>query len=98
SATALEHTMRRADSATSNRQLQNILGRTDTVSSDLMLVARNLRDVSGAAAAQQASIGRIIRNTDSILARIESGEGTLGRLTKDTTLYTESVLAVTTLR
>lgn len=97
-AASLERTLLRADSATSAQQLQRILGNTDSVTSELQQVAANLRAVSGAAAAQQASIGRIIRNTDSILARVESGEGTLGRLTRDTLLYTESVQAVKTLR
>jgi phospholipid/cholesterol/gamma-HCH transport system substrate-binding protein len=97
-AASLERTLRRADSATSNDQLQRILGHTDSVTADLRQVAANLRTVSGAAAAQQASIGRIIRNTDSVLARVEAGQGTLGRLSRDTTLYSESVQAVKTLR
>ncbi|HEY2806636.1 MAG TPA: MlaD family protein [Gemmatimonadales bacterium] len=97
-AASLERTLRRADSATSHEQLQRILNHTDSVSSDLQQVAANLKTVSGAAAAQQASIGRIIRNTDSILARVEAGEGTLGRLSRDTMLYSEAVQTVGTLR
>jgi len=97
-ATSLERTLRRADSATSNDQLQRILGHTDSVTADLRQVAANLRTVSGAAASQQASITRIIQNTDSVLARVEAGQGTLGRLSRDTTLYSESVQAVKTLR
>jgi phospholipid/cholesterol/gamma-HCH transport system substrate-binding protein len=97
-AASLERTLRRADSATSRDQLQRILSHTDTVTSDLREVAANLRAVSGAAAAQQASITRIIQNTDSVLARVEAGQGTLGRLSRDTTLYSESVQAVKTLR
>ena len=95
---ALERTLLRADSATSQEQLQRILSHADTVSDELRSVARNLRQVSGAAAAQQESISRIIQNTDSVLARMESGEGTLGRLSRDTTLYSESVQAVRSLR
>ena len=97
-AASLERTLRRADSATSSDQLQRILSHTDSVTADLRQVAANLRTVSGAAAAQQASIGRIIQNTDSVLARVEAGQGTLGRLSRDTTLYSESVQAVKTLR
>lgn len=97
-ATALERTLNRADSATSGEQLQRILGHTDTVTADLRAVAANLRAVSGVAARQQESIGRIISNTDSVLARLESGQGTLGRLSRDTTLYSESVQAVKSLR
>ena len=98
SASALERTLSRADSATSREQLQRILSHTDTVTHDLREVAANLRVVSGAAAEQQQSIGRIIQNTDSVLSRIESGQGTLGRLSRDTTLYSESVQAVRSLR
>lgn len=97
-AQALERTLSRADSATSNAQLQRILGNADTAASDLRRVAANLRTVTGAAASQQASITRIIQNTDSVLARIEAGQGTLGRLSRDSTLYTESVQAVRSLR
>lgn len=98
SAASLERTLSRADSATSREQLQRILSHTDTVTSELRSVAANLRVVSGAAAEQQQSIGRIIQNTDSVLARIESGQGTLGKLSRDTTLYSESVQAVRSLR
>ena len=98
SATALEHTLQRADSATGNERLQRILSRTDTVTQSLQEIAANLRAVSGAAASQQQSIARIIRNTDSILSRVEAGEGTLGRLSRDTSLYSESVEAVRSLR
>ena len=97
-AQALERTLRRADSATSNEQLQRILSHTDTVTADLSQIAANLRVVTGAAAAQQQSIGRIIANTDSVLARLEAGQGTLGKLSRDSTLYNESVAAVRSLR
>ncbi len=97
-AASLERTLARADSATGNRQLQNILTHADSMTADLQQVAANLRAVSGVAASQQQAFARIIRNTDSILGRVQAGEGTLGRLTRDTLLYTESVQAVTTLR
>ena len=97
-AQSLERTLRRADSATSNEQLQRILSHTDTVTADLSQIAANIKAVSGAAAAQQQSIGRIIQNTDSVLARLEAGEGTLGKLSRDSALYNESVAAVHSLR
>jgi phospholipid/cholesterol/gamma-HCH transport system substrate-binding protein len=97
-AASLERTLMRVDSATAREQLQRIMGHTDTITADLRAVAANLRGVSGAAAAQQDALGRIIANTDSIMARANAGEGTIGRLSRDTTLYNESVLAVRTLR
>jgi phospholipid/cholesterol/gamma-HCH transport system substrate-binding protein len=97
-AQSLERTLRRADSATSNEQLQHILSHTDTVTADLTQIAANIKAVSGAAAAQQQSIGRIIQNTDSVLARLEAGQGTLGKLSRDSALYNESVAAIHSLR
>jgi len=97
-AQALERTLQRADSATSHEQLQRILSHTDTVTADLTQITANIKAVSGAAAAQQQSIGRIIQNTDSVLARLEAGQGTLGKLSRDSTLYNESVAAVHSLR
>jgi phospholipid/cholesterol/gamma-HCH transport system substrate-binding protein len=97
-ALALERTLRRADSATSKEQLQRILGHADTVTDVMREVALNLRTVTGAAAAQQQSIGHILANTDSVLARVQAGQGTLGKLSRDSTLYVESVNAVRQLR
>jgi phospholipid/cholesterol/gamma-HCH transport system substrate-binding protein len=97
-AAALARTLSRADSATSREQLQRIMTHTDSITTALRDVAVNLRGVTGAAASQQAAIARIIANTDSVLARLQAGEGTLGRLSRDTTLYHESVQAVRTLR
>jgi phospholipid/cholesterol/gamma-HCH transport system substrate-binding protein len=98
SAAALERTLRRADSSTNREQLQRILGHTDTVAADLRAITSDLRGVAGAAASQSASIERAIRNTDSILARVEAGSGTLGRLVNDTTLYAEALETVKSLR
>ena len=97
-AQTLERTVRRADSATNREQLARILNRTDSAAGDLRDVASNLRGITGTVAAQQAALGRIIVSTDSVMARIERGQGTLGKLASDSTLYTESVGAVRSLR
>lgn len=97
-ASGLERLLARADSSTNREQLQRIFANTDTVSQDLRAVVYDLRRVTGAAANQSQSLERVIRNTDSILARVEAGQGTLGRLTRDTTLYTEAVGTIRTLR
>jgi phospholipid/cholesterol/gamma-HCH transport system substrate-binding protein len=97
-ARALERTVSRADSATSREQLTRILSHTDSITDDLRVVAANLRGFTGAAAAQQDALTRIIANTDSVLLRANAGEGTIGKLSRDTTLYSESVQAVRSLR
>jgi phospholipid/cholesterol/gamma-HCH transport system substrate-binding protein len=97
-AQSLERTVRRADSATNRDQLARILGSTDTATADLRRVAADLRGLTGAAARQQEALERIIANTDSLMLRVNAGEGTIGKLSRDTTLYTESVQAVRSLR
>jgi phospholipid/cholesterol/gamma-HCH transport system substrate-binding protein len=98
SARALARTASRVDSATSRDQLQRILGHTDSIATDLTTVAANVRQLANSAAAQQQAFERIVTRTDSMLARIQAGEGTLGRLSRDTTLYAESVETVKALR
>lgn len=98
SAQALQRATSKADSATSREQLQRIMTRTDSITGDIASAASNLRTLAGTAARQQAAFDSIVSHTDSMLARLERGEGTLGRLTRDTTLYVESVETVRALR
>ena len=98
SARNFAHAASRVDSATDRDQLQRILGHADTVTADLTAVAANVRALAASAASQQQAFERIVASTDSMLARIQSGQGTLGRLSRDTTLYSESVETVRALR
>jgi len=88
----------RVDSATSRDQLQRILGHTDTITADLTDVSGNLRTLAASAAGQQQTLARIIALTDSAMERIQAGQGTLGRLSRDTTLYSEALETVRSLR
>lgn len=97
-AVSLSEVTARADSATSRSQLQRILGHTDTITGELASVAADLRRLAGSAAGQQEAFERIVARTDSMLARLQAGEGTLGRLSRDTTLYSEAVETVRALR
>lgn len=93
-ATAVARAAARADSATDREQLQRILNNADSASRDLRTIASDLRGFASAASSQQDAVARLIANTDSILARIAAGQGTLGMLTRDTMLYHEGVTAV----
>ncbi len=97
-ATALERTAARADSATDRAQLQRILGNADDVGGQLRATALDLRSLTAAARTQQDAFVRIVARLDSVMGRVNAGEGTLGRLSRDTTLYTEAVGAVRDLR
>ena len=97
-AVSIERAANRADSATDRDQLRRILSRADSVSGDLRASAVDLRELAAAARGQQETFVRIATNLDSIVGRVLAGEGTLGRLTRDTTLYVEAVGAVRDLR
>jgi len=97
-AVAVERTAHRADSATDRAQIQHILSNADTVGGELRATATDLRSLVGAARSQQESFVRIVARFDSAMARLNAGEGTLGRLSRDTTLYTEAVGAVRDMR
>jgi phospholipid/cholesterol/gamma-HCH transport system substrate-binding protein len=98
SARSIARAAGRVDSATSSDQLQRILSNTDTITADLAVVSANLKSLSGAAASQQQAFVRIVSRADSALARIQAGQGTLGRLSQDTTLYSEALQTVHTLQ
>ncbi len=98
SARSIARAASRVDSATSRDQLQRIFGHTDTIASDLTDVSSNLRTLARAAVGQQQAFERIVAHTDSTLARIQSGEGTLGLLSRDTALYSETLETVRALR
>lgn len=84
----------RADSATNREQLQRILSNADTAARDIRGLASDIHGLSSAAVSQQAALTRLIANSDSIIARIQAGQGTLGLLTRDSALYRSSVEAV----
>jgi phospholipid/cholesterol/gamma-HCH transport system substrate-binding protein len=48
--------------------------------------------------ARQVSFDRIIGSTDSVFSRLQEGQGTIGRLVGDSTLYVEASRAVAEFR
>jgi phospholipid/cholesterol/gamma-HCH transport system substrate-binding protein len=97
-ATSLERTASRADSATDREQLRRILSRADSVSGDLRVTAGDLRVLTAAARGQQETFVRIVAQVDTIVGRVAAGQGTIGKLSRDTTLYGEALGAVRDLR
>ena len=93
-AVSMERTAHRADSATDRDQLRRILSRADSTSGDLRAAAGDLKDLTAAARGQQEAFVRIVAHLDSIVRRVDAGEGTLGRLSRDTTLYAAAVATI----
>jgi phospholipid/cholesterol/gamma-HCH transport system substrate-binding protein len=80
----------RLDTATSNNQLQDILNNGQASSADLRQAASDLRSVMAAAKENQVSLFRVVQQADSLMTKLQQGNGTLGMLATDSTLYHEA--------
>lgn len=94
-ATSFQRTMARIDAATADGRLDTIMTNTAELSTDLRQAVRGFRDVVNS---NQASIDRIIGGADSVISRLQGGDGTIGRLVADSTLYVEASKAVAEFR
>ena len=84
----------RLDAATSDNQLKDIIDNSKGSSVDLRQAAADLRSVIGAARANEASLVRVLQAADTLMTRIQAGNGTLGLLASDSTLYQETTKTV----
>jgi phospholipid/cholesterol/gamma-HCH transport system substrate-binding protein len=84
----------RLDTATSDNQLKDILDNSRSSSADIRVAAADLRSLMAAARANQTSLVRVILAADSLTAKLKAGNGTLGLLTSDSTLYQETTRTV----
>jgi len=97
-ARGFERTVARVDSATNANQFQDIMNNARASSTDLRQAAADFRSVMSAARDNQASLVHVLQSADSLITRLQSGEGSLGRLTTDTTLYVETRQTLVELR
>ncbi len=97
-AKGFERTVARVDSATNANQFQEIMNNARASSGDLRQAAADFRSLMGAARENQASLVHVLKSADSLITRLQSGEGSLGRLASDSTLYVETTRAVSELR
>jgi phospholipid/cholesterol/gamma-HCH transport system substrate-binding protein len=84
----------RLDTATSDNQLADILNNSRSSSADIRQAAADLRSVMAAARANEASLVRVLQAADSLVSRIQAGNGSLGMLATDSTLYRETTRTV----
>jgi phospholipid/cholesterol/gamma-HCH transport system substrate-binding protein len=84
----------RLDTATADHQLEDILNNGKASSADLRHAAADLRSVMTAARENQASLVRVLVQADSLMTQLRSGNGTMGLLATDSTLYRETTETV----
>jgi phospholipid/cholesterol/gamma-HCH transport system substrate-binding protein len=95
---SLEHTLSRVDSATSGGQLSEILNSGRDATGDFRLASADLRALMATMRSNEASLIRVLTTADTLLQRMQSGQGTLGLLTGDSTLYRETTATVIQMR
>ncbi|HZN97439.1 MAG TPA: MlaD family protein [Gemmatimonadales bacterium] len=86
------------DSATSEGQLRDILDNSRASSADIRAAAADLRSIMAAARSNEASLVRVVRAADSLMGRLQAGNGTLGLLASDSALYYETTKTVVEFR
>jgi len=94
----LRSTLARVDSATRDGQLQQIMDNARAGTGDLRQASADLKGVIATVKGQDTSIVRILVAADSALTRLQSGQGTLGLLSKDPALYNETIETMQELR
>ncbi|MEP6573707.1 MAG: MlaD family protein [Gemmatimonadota bacterium] len=90
----LRSTLSRVDSATQGGQLAAIVNSSRATSGNIQAASQNLRELMDSARVHQASLVHVLLAADSLMTRIQSGNGTLGMLATDSTLYRETTATV----
>jgi phospholipid/cholesterol/gamma-HCH transport system substrate-binding protein len=89
-AAALQRSLGRLDSATSQGEISEILQETQRAAVSLRETAERINAISRSLAGSEGNLNSILVRTDSIMRRVERGEGSLGLLFRDPSLYRNS--------
>ena len=95
---SLENTLSRVDSATNAGQITEIFNSGRDATGDFRAASADLRALMAAMRSNEASVIRVLTTADTLLRRMQSGQGTLGLLTADSTLYRETTATVIQMR
>ena len=91
---SFQQAVARLDTATSDNQLKDILDNSRSSSADIRAAAADLRSVMAAARSNEASLVRVVHAADSLMTKLQAGNGTIGMLASDSTLYHETTRTV----
>jgi phospholipid/cholesterol/gamma-HCH transport system substrate-binding protein len=94
----LEATLSRVDSSTSSGELAAMVTDARAAAAELRAAGADARLLTSAAASQRDRMVQMLTAVDDVLGRLSRGEGTLGMLTADSTLYREATRTVVQLR
>lgn len=93
-----QRSVARLDSATSRGEVERIIGETQQAAINLRQVSERLATMSASLERSEASLRGALGKADTILGRIERGEGSLGLMVNNPSLYNNSDSLVIDLR
>ena len=93
-AASVEATAHRLDSAATSPEVRQLVDNFSVASTELRRTATQVRDLSARLATTETKVDAFLTSGDSVLRKINRGDGTLGLLLNDPSLYrrTDSVL------
>src|SRR5205814_8954070 len=86
-AASVEITAHRIDSAATSNEVRLLVENFSVASTELRRVATQLRDLSERLAATQKRADAFLASGDSVLTKLNHGQGTLGLLVNDPSLF-----------
>lgn len=87
---AFQRSVSRLDSATSQGEVERIIGETQQAAINLRAISERLATMSVSLQQTEGSLRSALGKADTIFGRIERGEGSLGLLVNDPSLYRNS--------
>jgi phospholipid/cholesterol/gamma-HCH transport system substrate-binding protein len=97
-ADAIQATALRVDSSTSKGQIKELVTNAHAASEDLRAMAAQLRQSAGSLAHTTAGFETMVGHADSVMVKLNSGQGTLGLLLNDPRLFRDTDSLVVSMR
>ncbi len=89
-AAAIDSVARRVDATTSRGELATIVSNVQQAAEEVLAAAQQLRAVSGDVGITQQRLDRTLAAADTVFDRLIRGQGTLGMLVNDPSVYRET--------
>ncbi len=87
---AIRATTGRVDSATSSGEIANIVKETERATANLRAASARINDLTISLRESEANLRGVIAKSDSVMGKVNRGEGTIGLLVNDPSLYRNS--------
>jgi phospholipid/cholesterol/gamma-HCH transport system substrate-binding protein len=88
----------RVEDATKDGQVTAIMNSAQATTADLQAASRDAKALVATIRQHERTLVRILETTDTLLTKVQSGQGSLGLLARDSTLYLETTRVIGQMR